>query len=154
MRTTYMLLAFTLLFSTATFSQATESYPVFALNDSFSHAQPKDSKITPKNYQLSNLSGFKLDCSNYNFRQVRMLNDGKDPDAIFIVTKSGNYMVDLNILGETIVNKSTMRSVDIPRKTFEGFEKGDTPILGIGTLKTHDGKVSMTTFWVSMIDVK
>jgi hypothetical protein len=117
------------------------------------HAQPKDSKIIPKNYQLSNLPGFKIDCSNYNFSLVRKLNEGRDPDAIFIVAKSGNYMVDLNISGETIVDKSTMQSVDHPKKKFEAFEKGDTPILGIGTLKVRDGKVSMTTFWVSMIDV-
>ena len=154
MKNINLLFVLSILFSTVTFSQSNETYPVFALNDSFLHAQPKESKIIPKNYQLSSLSGFKLDCSEYDFSLVRSLNEGKNPDAIFIVAKSGNYMVDLNTSGETLVDKSTMQSLDTPRKKFKGFEKGDTPILGIGTLKIRDGKVSMTTYWVSMIDVR
>ncbi len=47
-----------------------------------------------------------------------------------------------------------MKSLDNPRKKFKNFEKGDTPILGIGTLKMKNGNASMMTFWVSMIDVK
>jgi hypothetical protein len=154
MRTNCFLVAFLLLFSNITFSQSNKTYPVFALNDSFSHTQPKGSKITPKNYQLSNLSGFKLDCTKYEFSLVKRMNGGKNPDAIFIVAKSGNYIIELNVTGETLVDKSTMQSLDNPPKKFSVFEKGDTPILGIGTLKMKDGTASMTTYWVSMIDVK
>lgn len=118
------------------------------------HAQPKDSKIVPENYQLFNLSGFKLDCSKYDFSLIKSLNEGKSPDAIFIVAKSGNYMVKLNVVDETLVDKSTMQSLDNPKRKFNKFEEGDTPILGIGTFKMKNGKASMTAFWVSMIDVK
>ncbi len=83
----------------AAFSQVNISYPVFVLNDSFSHAQPKESKIIPQNYDLSNLSGFKIDCSKYDFSLVRSMNEGKNPDAVFIVGKSGNYMIELNATG-------------------------------------------------------
>lgn len=149
-----LLFVFSILFSSVTFSQPNQNYPVFAVNDSFLHAQPKDSKIVPENYQLFNLSGFKLDCSKYNFDLIKSLNEGKSPDAIFIVAKSGNYMVKLNVVDETLVDKSTMQSLDNPKRKFNKFEEGDTPILGIGTLKMKNGKASMTAFWVSMIDVK
>lgn len=140
--------------STFAYSQSKNTYPVFILDDTFSHAQPKDSKIVPQNYQLSSLPGFKLDCSKYDFNLVRSMNAGKNPDALFIVSRSGNYVVELNITGGTVVDSSTMYSLDNPKKEFKGFEKGDTPILGIGTLKIEDGKASMVTYWISMIDVK
>ena len=143
-----------IILTTISFAQSSKDYPIFVLNDSFSHAQPKESKIVPQNYQLSNLSGFKLNCSKYDFGMIRIMNNGKDPDAIFIVAKSGNYIVELNVTGETIVDNSTMISLDSPQKKFTGFETGDTPILGIGTLKIKDGQASMQTYWVSMISVK
>ena len=82
------------------------------------------------------------------------MNGGKDPDLLFIVSKSGNFAVELNIAGETVVDRSTMQSLDNPKKKFKEFDKGDTPILGIGTLKIQDGKANMMTYWVSMIDIK
>ncbi len=136
------------------YSQSSKTYPVFILNDSFSHAQPKDSKIIPRNYQLSSLKGFKIDCSNYDFSLMKSMNEGKVPDAIFIVANSGNYIVELNSSGETIVDNTIMHSLDSPQKKFQKFEKGDSPILGIGTLKIKDGAASMQTYWISMIDVK
>ena len=154
MKKIYLLFVFSMLCSIAGFSQSGPPYPIFVLNDSFSHAQPKESKIIPKNYQLSNLSGFELDCSKYDFSLVRSMNEGKNPDAIFIVAKSGNYLIELNVKGKTLVDKSTMHSLDNPKKEFKRFEKGDTPILGIGTLKIKDGQASMTTYWISMIELK
>jgi hypothetical protein len=142
------------LFATLAYSQSSKNYQLFILNDSFSHAQPEGSKLVPKNYQLGSLKGFILDCSKYDFTLVRSMNDNKNPDAIFIVAKSGNYMVELNVSGETIIDNSTMISLDNPKKKFKEFEKGDTPILGIGTLKIKDGQASMTTYWISMIDIK
>ena len=136
------------------YSQSTDRYQKFILNDTFSHVQPKHSKIKPQNYQLSSYQGFKLDCTNYDFTLIKSMNDRKNPDAIFIVSKAGNFMVPLNINGETIVDKSTMKSIDNPKKIFNLFEKSDTPILGIGTLKIKNGTASMTTYWVTMIDVK
>src|SRR5687768_2999201 len=110
MKEIYLLFVFSIVYSTVGFSQSNQPYPIFVLNDSFSHAQPKESKIVPKNYQLSNLAGFRLDCSKYDFSLVRSLNEGKNPDAIFIVAKSGNYIIALNTTGETLVDKSTMQS--------------------------------------------
>lgn len=154
MRNIFALLIFSILFSTVTFSQSNKTYPVFVLNDSFSQAQPKESKIIPKDYQLANLPGFKLDCSKYDFSLIRSMNGGKNPDVIFIIAKSGSYMVELNVTGETLIDESTMHSLDNPKKDFKNFEKGDTPLLGIGTLKIKDGQASMTTYWITMIDVK
>lgn len=135
-------------------SQDRNEYPVFVLNDTFLHAQPKGSTIKPQNYQLSSRDGFKFNSANYDFSVIRKMNEGKNPDAIFIVARSGNYFVELNTNGETIVDASTMNSLDNPKKKFKKFEKGDTPIFGIGTLAIKDGKANMMTFWVSMIDVK
>ena len=154
MKQSSLFIAFALLVTLNCYPQNTKSYPVFILNDTFSHAQPKDSKIAPQNYQLTSLKGFKLDCSKYDFTEIRALSGGKNPDAIFIVCKSGNFIVELNISGVTIVDNSTMSSLDDLSKKFNEFQKGDTPILGIGTLNLKNGKAQMLTYWVSMIDVK
>jgi hypothetical protein len=148
------LFVFCLLPITKVYSQPGKNYPVFVLNDSFSHVQPTESKIKPKNFQLYALQGFTLNCAAYDFSFIRTLNEGKNPDAIFIIAKSGKYIVELNTAGETVVDKTTMQSLDYPKRKFKGFEKDDTPIIGIGTLKVKDGAASMATYWISMIDVK
>lgn len=136
------------------YGQPAEQYQTLILNDTFSHAQPVGAKIKPKNYVLKASKGFKLDCTNYDFTLIRTMNDGKNPDAIFIVAKAGTYIVNLNDTGETIVDRSTMRSLDKPKKKFTLFEKADTPIIGIGTLKIKNGAASMETYWLSLIEIQ
>ena len=147
-------LAILFLFTTSAYTQPGKNYQVLMLSDTFSQAQPHGSAIVPRKYQLGTLKGFILDCSTYDFTLIRSMNDGKDLDAVFIVSKSGNYMIELNVKGETIVDNATMISLENPKKKFKAFVKGDTPILGIGTLKIKDGRASMTTYWISMIDIK
>jgi len=138
--------------ATATLN-AQGGYPILVLNDSFSHAQPKGSKITPQKYQLHSLKGFELDCSRYDFTLIQSLNEGRMPESIFIICQSGNYKVKLNPEGITIVDASTMTPVDGPTKKFRSFAAGDTPILGIGTLARGKKGPDMRTYWVSMINV-
>ena len=128
--------------------------PTLNLDDRYSQAQPKDSKIKPENYKLNSLTGFKLNCSSYDFSLIRSLNGGKDPDAIFIVCKAGNYMVAFNRTKVTTVDKTTMTCIDQKDKIFTGFERGDTPIIAIGTLEIKDEKADMKSFWVGMLDIK
>jgi hypothetical protein len=134
--------------------QLNNSLTAFKLSDKYSQVQPKDSKIKPGNYQLPSSKGFSLNCLGYDFSQIRTLNNGKEPDAIFIICKAGSYMIKPNFSGITIIDKSTMESLDEKDKKFGGFEKGDTAILAIGTLRNNDGKAEMMSFWVAMIDVK
>lgn len=136
------------------FAQSHDTYPTFVLNDTFSHAQPKGSSIVPQKYQLTSLKGFKLNCSTYDFSLIRSLNEGKDPTAIFILSKGGSYMVPLVMYGETVVDASTMKCLDYPKKNFTLFENGDTPIIAIGDLVESEGASSMRSYWISMIDVK
>ena len=154
MKKTFLFPIFSLLFASEIFSQSVSSYPVFVLDDRFSQAQPAGSKIVPRNYVLSSRTGFILDCSKYDFSPLRDLNNGKNPDAIFIVSKSGTYSVKLHITSSTTVDRSTMLSLDNPKKEFRDFQKNDTLLLAIGTLKKSNGKAEMATYWVSFVSVK
>ena len=150
-----ILLLFTLaLFRLSLYGQNANALPTFNLDDKHSQAQPKDSKIKPEKYKLNSLAGFKLNCSGYDFSLIRSLNGGKDPDAIFVVCKAGNYMIAFNRSELTTVDKTTMVCIDQKGKIFTGFEKGDTPIIAIGTLEIKNGKANMKSFWVGMLEVK
>ena len=141
-------------FMSASFAQASEQYPVFVLNDSFSHVQPKHSKLVPRNYELKSPEGFRLDCSKYDFSEIRKLNKGKDPDKIFIISKTGNYWADFNPGEIKVIDAGTLHSLKDGSKSFTGFTAGDTPILSIGTFAIRDSQSRMLTYWMSMIDVK
>lgn len=106
----------------------------------------------PKKMQIKNTNGFILDCSGYDFTLIRKMNNGKNPDLIFIIAKAGKYKIVLNISGKTTIDASTMTSLEGYGNDFRGFEKGDTPIIAIGTLKP--GTTSeMRAYWVSMIQL-
>ena len=76
------------------FGQPAGIYAVLVVNDSFSRTQPKESKIVLKNYRLSSLEGLMLDCSKYDSTVIHARNAGKNPDAIFVISKAGNYTVE------------------------------------------------------------
>jgi hypothetical protein len=141
------------LFRFSLFGQSNDRLPTFILDDKHSQAQPKDSKIKPEKYKLTSPLGFNLICAGYDFSTIRSLNNGKNPDAIFIVCKAGNFMAPLNIAGQTTIDKSTMQSIDKKNKIFTGFEKGDTPIIALGTVKINGDKADMKSFWVGMLEV-
>lgn len=142
------------LHSTLSFSQQPDSLPVLKLDDKYSELQPKDSKLKPLKYIITSKDGFNLDCSSYDFSLIRSMNNGKDPDAIFIICKAGTYIIELNTASVAHINKSTMQSLDPGNKEFTGFVKDDTPILAIGTLKVKSNQAEMLTYWVAMMEVK
>ena len=130
------------------------SYPKIILDDKYSQIQPVDSKIAPLKYQVASLKGFILDCSGYNFKEINKLNHDKYPDQIFLISKAGNYSIDLNVRGETVVDSTTMYNLDRKNMLFPGFTKGDTVVFAIGAFKSNKRKVEMMTFWMARIEIK
>jgi hypothetical protein len=124
------------------------------LDDTYSQIQPVDSKITPLNYRVSSLKGFILDCSRFDFTQINKLNHDKYPDQIFLISKAGNYSVDLNSHGETVVDSTTMYDLDRKNMIFPGFTEGDTVVFAIGAFKSNKRKIEMMTYWMARIEIK
>ena len=142
-----------LFFAGYCFGQSPGPYQSFKLDDKYCQIQEKNSGIVPKNYQLTTLKGFILDCSGYDFSQIRVLNSGADPEYIFIISSPGKFLVKLNLRGETVIDRSTMHSIEENGKEFSGFIQGDKIIIAIGSLKQNT-KNQMLAYWAAMIDVK
>ena len=60
------------------------------------------------------------------------------PDQVHIISKAGTFTVKLNTAGQTIIDNSTMQSLDDGNKNFTGFVKGDTAMLAIDTIKNDE----------------
>ena len=145
----HALTLFVSIFSACT-SVNKDIYPTIILDDKFNQIQKADSKIIPSNYELNSLKGFVVDCSNYDFTLIKSMNENKLPDQLHIISKSGTFTVKLNPTGKTIIDNSTMQSLDDPKINFESFISGDTALLGIGTLKNNE----MMTYWLGRAVVK
>ncbi len=130
--------------------QSKKPYPTFILNDKYNQIQKENSKVIPQNYELKSLKGFVLDCSNYDFSLIKKMNKNKLPDLVHVISKAGTFTVKLNTKGKTIIDNSTMQSLDENNKGFLRFVKGDTAMLAIGTIKNNE----MMTYWLGMINIK
>jgi len=139
-----------LICSSFCFGQSGQNSQVIKLNDIYNNIQMKGAPA-PQKMEIKNMQGFTLDCSEYDFSQIRQMNNGKNPDLIFIISKGGKYKIVLNIHGKTIIDSSTMVSLEGKGYDFHGFEKGDTPIIAIGTLKP--GTAEMLAYWVSLMQI-
>ncbi len=120
------------------------------LNDKYNQIQKEDSKVVPQNFELQSLQGLMLDCSKYDFSLIKAMNDNKLPDQLQITSKAGTFTVKLNTKGQTIIDNSTMESLEGKNKSFTGFIKGETVMLAIGTLKYNE----MMTYWLGTISIK
>jgi hypothetical protein len=128
-------------------------YQKFVLDDKYNNVQPKGATTKPLVYKVkAGSKGFILDCSHYNFTEIRKMNNNVDPDAIHIVCKAGTFDVHLNITGQTVIDASTMHSLK-DEEVFKAFQKGDHIILGIGTTIVAGGTAKMNTYWVTLMDV-
>ena len=151
---TFIYISLLLMTSWGSMEKMSEKYQKIKLDNHFCHIIPEDAKDKRTyNFKIKEAAGIILDCSGYDFAQIRKMNEGKDPDMIDIVSNSGTFAIALNRQGETIIDKTTMHSI-ADHKTFQGFKKGDTPIIGIGTIKITDSKAELMTYWVSMIDIE
>lgn len=139
-----------LLFASGAFAQKNNAYEKLVLDEYYSHLTKNDAadKTTHK-YKIKKSGGIILACSAFDFSQIMALNEGKLPDMIFIVAKSGIFGFPLDTKSDNIIDKNTAIPLS-NKKKFAGFVKGDTPILGIGKLKGNE----LVTFWISMIDVE
>lgn len=130
------------------------AYQKIMLDDYYSHLIKKDAKDkTVHYYNVKAAGGIILDCSKYDFSQIRKMNKGKDPDKIHLICKSGTFDIDLNVSGETVIDKSTMHSIG-ETKPFYGFQQKDTAILAIGTIAIKEKNAEMLTYWISMIAIE
>lgn len=140
--------------TSAVYGQKSVDYQKINLDEHYSHLKKEDAQDkTTYNFKIKKADGIVLDCSKFDFSQIIQLNNNVNPDLIFIVAKDGTYSIPLNIKGETVIDKKTMTPVG-HKKTFSGFKNGDTPIIGIGTIKQEGQTAALKTFWVSMIDIK
>jgi hypothetical protein len=144
-------ICFTFLLAGFSFAQSASVDQVIKLNDSYNNIQKKGAPA-PKKIQVKNPKGFILDCTAYDFTLIRSINNGKDPDFIFIVAKGGKYKIPISLQRPTLIDAGTMVSIEGFGKNFSGFEKEDTPILAIGTLRPGDD-AHMLAYWVSMIQL-
>ena len=125
-------------------------YPTLILEDKYDQIQKDGSNIIPQNYVLTSLTGFILDHSKYDFSMIKTVNGNKMPDVINVLSKAGKFTVNLNPNGQTLIDSTTLLSLDGDNKKFSGFIKGDKVILAIGTNKNNE----MITYWLGMIDIK
>lgn len=139
-----------LICSSVCLGQSGQNNQIIKLSDSYNNIQVKGAPA-PKKMQIKNSKGFMLDCSGYDFTLIRKMNYGKNPDLIFIIAKGGKYKIALNIPGKTTIDASTMTSLEGYGNNFRGFEKDDTPIIAIGTLKP--GTSEMLAYWVGMLQL-
>lgn len=146
----YALISIILLFVISCTGQSKKPYPTLVLNDKYNQIQKENSKIIPQNYKLESRQGLILDCSNYDFSLIKKMNENILPDQVHIISKAGTFTIKLNINAQTILDNSTMQSLDEKNKPFTGFIKGDTAILAIGTIKNNE----MMTYWLGMIEIK
>jgi hypothetical protein len=140
-----------LVLSTICRGQSAQNYQTIKLDDSYNNIQKKGSPAAKK-MQVTNPKGFILDCTGYDFTLIRSLNNGKDPDFIFIIAKGGKYKIPINLQGPILIDAGTMVSTEGFGKNFTGFEKEDKPILAIGTLKPGDD-THMLAYWVTLIEL-
>lgn len=149
MKFIFSFISFISLFVISCTGQSNKSYPTFVLNDKYNQIQKEDSKVVPQNFELQSLQGLMLDCSKYDFSLIKTMNDNKLPDQVQITSKAGTFTVKLNT-GQTIIDNSTMESLEGKNKSFTGFIKGETVMLAIGTLKYNE----MMTYWLGTISIK
>lgn len=150
MKFIFSFISFVSLFVISCTGQSNKSYPTFVLNDKYNQIQKEDSKVVPQNFELQSLQGLMLDCSKYDFSLIKAMNDNKLPDQLQITSKAGTFTVKLNTKGQTIIDNSTMESLEGKNKSFTGFIKGETVMLAIGTLKYNE----MMTYWLGTISIK
>lgn len=150
MKLIYALVIVITLFTISCTEQTKKTYPTFVLNDKYNQIQKEGSKEIPQYYELQSLQGLILDCSKYDFSIIKSMNDNKLPDQLHIISKAGTFTVKLNTQAQTIIDNSTMESLDGKNKSFTGFVKGDTAMLAIGTIKNNE----MMTYWLGMVSIK
>jgi hypothetical protein len=129
-----------------------QGYQKIMLDDKYNNVQAKGAP-KPLRYLVKAGGGLILDCSQYDFSGIRKLNNDRSPDAIHLVCKSGTFDIPLNTTGETTIDAKTAQPLD-QGKVFNGFEKGDHVILGIGTTHIVNAKADMLTYWVTLMDVE
>ena len=154
MKRNYFLILCTLILFYSCSGGDKTAYTKLILDDKYSQIQKEGTTIVPQNYEIESSNGFVLDCSKYDFSLIRQMNKGKDPDMIHVISKAGTFVVNLNAKGETIVDNTSMHSLDENNKVFTGFIKGDTAILAIGTLNLDKGISEMMTYWLGRAVIK
>ena len=150
MKIIYILTSIISLFVISCTGQNKKPYPTLILNDRYNQIQKENSKVIPHNYELNTLKGLIFDCSNYDFSLIKIMNNNKLPDLVHVISKAGTFTVKLNTKGNTVIDNSTMQSLDENNKKFLGFVKGDTAMLAIGTIKNNE----MMTYWLGMVNIK
>lgn len=130
-----------------------KEYQKIIIDDYYSHMKQKGDSSQSHRFQIEASKGLIVDATKYDFSKIKKLNKGKDLDLIQLVCNSGTFIIKFNPKEPTIIDKSTVQNVS-GNNQFDGFEKGDTAIIGIGTVEIVESKASLLTFWVSLIEIK
>ncbi len=145
----FLLITVVLLSVTAVIGQS--NLPEIVIDDLYNHIKPTG-VTTTTNYKIPSSKGIVVDATQYDYSAIKQLNGGNNPDLLYIICESGTFAVTLDFNNKTLIDKTTTQNIGGNGK-FKGIEKGDTPILGLGTLKMEGTTASLVTFWVSMIEV-
>ena len=118
MKIIYALISIISFFSVSNTEQNKKAYALIVLNDKYNQIQKDNSKVIPQNYELKSLHGLILDCTGYDFTLVKTMNKNKLPDRVHIISKAGTFTVKHNTKGHTIIDGSTMQSLNEKNKFF------------------------------------
>jgi hypothetical protein len=147
-RTFSFFFAFLIGFATA---MAQTSYSVITVDTAHNHIKPGANKSVK--YEVKGGKGIVVDVTGFDFSESTKYLDGKMPDKIFVVCEGGTFVTNLNIKGQTTLDKTTLTPY-IGNSTFTKFQSGDTPIIAIGTIKLQGKQTKMAQVWATTLEVK
>lgn len=128
-----------------------KSYSVIVVDDNYNHIKPNADKN--KKYQVIAADGITVDATEMDFTILKKYLGGNNPDKIFLVCNSGTYVSDFRINDAMILDASTLKPF-IGNTKFKGFQKGDTPIVSIGTIDSKSRTSRMKQVWATTFTVE
>ncbi len=131
-----------------------DEYPKIIIDDNHYNLRAvKNDTIPTQNYDIPASKALIVDLTKYDFSIIRKLNGGKNPDLIQLLCKSGTYVIEIDTTKEIIVDEISAKNIGGIQK-FEGLNKGEQAIIGLGTLKMDGNKAEFLTYWFTVINVE
>lgn len=129
-------------------------YPTIIIDDNHYNLRAvKNDTVPTQDYNIQASKIIIVDASKYDLSVLRKLNGGKNPDLIQLLCKSGSYVIDLDTTKAITVDEKSAKNIGGNQK-FEGLNKGEQAIIGLGTVKMDGNKAEFITYWVAMINVE
>ncbi len=132
--------------------KTTNEIPIITIDDNhYNLRKARDGIIPTENYKIKACNSFNIDATKYDFSIIKKMNNGNLPSMIQIISKKGTFVVDLDTEYEITVDEKTAENIG-GNEIFNGFEKGEKVLIGLGTLYTEKNNVEFKTFWTTFIE--